>query len=56
MKETAICVYDSETFNSEFLARDIYDYDFALVPRFAPDKLPEIKGVAVPPSPGLAYE
>ena len=45
--EKAIYVYDSETFNSEFLVRDLYDYDFALIPNFALDKLREINEIAL---------
>jgi hypothetical protein len=44
--EKAIYVYDSETFSPEFLARDIYDYDFALIPNFALDKLHAIQEIA----------
>lgn len=43
----AIYVYASETFNSEFLAHDIYNYDFALIPDFMLDRLREIKEIAV---------
>ena len=44
--EKAIYVYDNETFNSEFLVHDIYNYDFALIPNFALDKLRVIQEIA----------
>ena len=45
--EKSIYVYDNETFNSEFLAKQIYDYDFVLAPNYMLDKLNEIKEIAI---------